>query len=167
MTHLKITRNSTSTSITQCPGTFITNPSMNTTSTRIKPGHMLKSKILLQSCIHNLHRHRHHIPTFATNIRSCTSTSTHAVIIRQIDIEHQLTLHGVKRPLRGSLKGKVILGWVREDRADINFVGISFLYGLNEFCLRDEGLVTDVNLFPRYRFNGKGELTVCQGVGRG
>mmetsp|Transcript_31259 Transcript_31259/g.66081 ORF Transcript_31259/g.66081 Transcript_31259/m.66081 type:complete len:240 (-) Transcript_31259:429-1148(-) len=152
---LEIRGNSTPSLICQCPCLLITNPTMHTSPSGIKPSNMLKSEILSQSLIHNFHRHAHKFPAFVANLSSFTTTVSDSVVISQIDIKHQLPLNCLE--IGHCI---FILGRMVEHRANVDFSGATFDDGRGEFHLRGKGLVADVDFIPRLRLDGHAEFSV-------
>lgn len=90
------------------------------------------------------------------NSRSGTACS-YVIIIGHINIEHELSLGGVK-VLR--LDGVVIFGGTSKHGPDIDLMWLSFLNGSNKFVLIFKRLVSNIDVV----FNGERPLAFAEEV---
>ena len=120
VSYLKVIGHGTASSISQLTRGIVAHPSMDTSTTGIKPCHMFKTKIIFQSLIQYFDCHTDKCPTCVTNVRTGTSTVSDIVVIGQINVKHQFTLQWNKST---RLDGHrfVIFGTMRKDGTQINF----------------------------------------------
>ncbi|KAI3494657.1 hypothetical protein L1887_40473 [Cichorium endivia] len=135
----------------------VRDPYMDTTTTRIDPEQMLEAEILAQRLVEHLHRDGDKRP--ATLADALTRTAcAHLVVVRHVDIEYQLALHGLERSL---LHGFAVFGLGRVDRANLESRRVEATHLFLELVGGRERVVTQVGLV----LERKGELAVREALG--
>ena len=153
--YLEITGYSASCFIRKVTCSFVTDPGVHSTTSRVKPSNVLKAKIFAQSLLHDLDSHGHEFPALVTNAGSGTAAFANLVIIGQIDIEDKFTLLALKETC---LERLMILRRMRKDSTDINLDGLAIQNRLSELLFRIERLIADVDFFS-INHNSKGKFS--------
>ena len=80
-TYLKVIGNSGSRLVGKISCFFVTDPGVDTTTSRVKPSNVLKAKIFPQTLVQDLEGCRHEGPTSPANLGTTTPTTAHVIVI--------------------------------------------------------------------------------------
>jgi len=123
-------------------GALVRHPAMDTTTTRVDPEQVLEAKVLAQRRVQHLDGRDHETPALVADGGTLAARAD-VVVVRQVDIEHELALLGHK-------VGRADLALVRrghgEDGADVDLEGQCLGHGRLHLGRVVERLVADVRV---------------------
>lgn len=141
----------------QMPRRLVADPAMDSTTTTENPQQVLESKVLAQCSIDHLAGDGHKLPAFSADFRLLT-TRPNLVVVRHVDIEHQLSLHRLY-----VADGAVLLRPNGHHGSNVDLVGVPGANLFLELLRRLEGQVAQVNVIGQR----EGELSVAEYGGFG
>lgn len=113
---------------------------MDTSPAGEHPQQMLEAKILPQGGVQDLTGYLHELPALAANVGARAACSD-LVVIRHVDIEHHLLLLQRQRCEHLPLLRSLLVHC-----ADVYFHRLQLLEAGDQFLLRVEGLIADVDV---------------------
>mmetsp|Transcript_25024 Transcript_25024/g.62547 ORF Transcript_25024/g.62547 Transcript_25024/m.62547 type:complete len:435 (+) Transcript_25024:215-1519(+) len=108
--------------IGQLARALVADPAVDTAAPRVNPQQVLESKVVPQALIHNLDGNCHEGPALIADVGG-GATRAHVVVVRHVDVEHQLALRWGKDRVGACAAAGVrqALLWVHvEHRAQVN-----------------------------------------------